>query len=75
MTMYHVKRICLSCKHYRLADEISGVCRVDKKTSDHYPLKANEDSCERWHDCGQQYFIRQGWIKAQKSKDLPRKTN
>lgn len=73
--MYQVKKICLSCKHYRLSDEISGVCRVDKGGSEAYPLKVNEDSCDRWLDCGQQYYIRKGWIKAQKNKDDRKKTN
>ena len=73
--MHEVKKICLSCKHYRLTDESSGVCRIDKCGKDQYPLKLNEDSCERWQDCGQQYYIRTGWIKAQKKKEEPKKTN
>lgn len=73
--MYTVKKICLSCKYYRLTDEVSGVCRVDKKTVNPSPWKANEDTCDRWQDCGQQYFIRTGWIKAQKTKDKTTKTN
>jgi hypothetical protein len=23
----------------------------------------SEDSCEKWADCGQTYYIRLGWIK------------
>ncbi len=25
-------------------------------------------SCEQWQDCGQQYYIRLGWIKGQAAK-------
>ena len=64
--MGNVKKICLSCRYYRLSDIMSGVCRVDKKKKDAYPVKLNEDVCPLWSDCGQQYFIRRGWIKGRK---------
>ena len=67
--MLHVKKICLSCRYYRLRDELSGICRVNKEGKGKYPLKRNDDSCEKWSDCGQQYYIRTGWIKATKNKD------
>ena len=66
--MYEVKKICLSCRHYRLRDELSGVCRVNKEGVGNYPVKLNEDSCDQWHDCGQQFYIRRGWIKARIEK-------
>lgn len=59
-----MKKDCLHCKHYRLDDIASGVCRVEKM--DIYPSKRNEDVCPSWRDCGQQYYIRLGWIKAKK---------
>ena len=68
MSTWQVKKICLSCKHYRLVDEMSGLCRVDKGTSKKYPMKTNEDVCPKWKNCGQQYYIRKGWIKAKKSE-------
>lgn len=68
MTMWQVKKMCLSCKYFRLVDELSGICRVDKSKKDNYPRVLNEDLCDKWKDCGQQYYIRTGWIKARKSK-------
>ncbi len=62
--MKTIKKNCLSCKNYRLDDIYSGVCRVEKKGDGVYPLKQNDDICDSWTDCGQQYFIRKGWIKA-----------
>ena len=67
--MAPLKKICLRCKYYRLSDELSGICRVNKEGKGKYPLTRNEDSCDKWSDCGQQYFIRTGWIKAQKAKE------
>lgn len=62
--MKTIKKNCLSCKSFRLDDINSGVCRVEKKSDGIYPLKQNEDLCEFWTDCGQQYYIRIGWIRA-----------
>jgi hypothetical protein len=59
---YLQKRICLSCRKFRLEDPCSGVCRVDK-TVVHYPMKTTEETCEKWEDGGHQYNIRLGWIK------------
>lgn len=63
------KKNCLGCKHYRLDDIHSGVCRVEKKDDGIYPLKLNDDICDCWMDCGQQYYIRKGWIKARGEAD------
>jgi hypothetical protein len=65
--MKDAKGYCISCKFYRLDDIETGVCRVDKEFSKQYPQKKTDDQCARWRDCGQQYFIRIGWIKAKKS--------
>jgi hypothetical protein len=67
--MKNVKKNCLRCKFYRLKDVDNGICRVDKEIERDYPTKLNEDNCSRWKDSGQQYFIRVGWIKAQKAED------
>jgi len=32
-------------------------------------MKANEDVCDRWKDCGQQYYIRKGWIKGRENSN------
>lgn len=69
--MKTIKKICLNCKHYRLDDIHSGVCRVEKKADGVYPQKKNEDNCDRWHDCGQQYYIRKGWIQARERAQQP----
>lgn len=62
--MKSVKKTCLSCKSFRLDDINSGVCRVEKRSDGIYPLKLHEDICELWTDCGQQYYIRKGWLRA-----------
>lgn len=59
-----VEKICLSCKFFRLQDPESGICRVDRDTDRDYPQKVKGDSCSRWLNCGQQYYIRLGWIKG-----------
>jgi hypothetical protein len=60
--MQQVKKTCLSCKYFRLEDIHSGLCRVEKKTTA-YPMKLQTDLCDLWCNCGQQYYIRLGWIK------------
>lgn len=61
------KRICLSCRKFRLDDPQSGICRVDKSV-EHYPMKRKDETCELWQDAGQQYYIRTGWIKRTLAK-------
>lgn len=58
-------KICLSCKHFRPVDTVSGKCRVERSTTDAsaYPLMKHRDSCASWKDAGQQYYIRVGWVK------------
>ena len=60
--MQQVKKMCLSCKHFRLEDIHSGLCRVKKMNP--YPMKLTTDHCDFWRNCGQQYYIRLGWIKS-----------
>ena len=55
--------MCLSCRHFRLEDIHSGVCRV-RPGSTPYPMKLHSDLCDLWRNCGQQYYIRTGWIKS-----------
>jgi hypothetical protein len=57
---------CLRCRYFRLLDEIGGLCRVDKGQGPDYPKTASSGHCPRWRDCGQQYFIRLGWLRAKK---------
>jgi len=66
--IYLQERSCLNCKKFRLVDTESGVCRVDK-TVENYPVKGLKDNCKQWIDAGQQYYIRQGWIKKSLAKE------
>ncbi|NOQ46416.1 MAG: hypothetical protein GQ559_07065 [Desulfobulbaceae bacterium] len=67
-----MKPTCLSCKYYRVADSLSGTCQVlARETGDknaERPMVRADDSCEKWIDSGQQYYVRLGWIKSQKEK-------
>ncbi len=60
--MWQIKKICLSCKFYKLEDKFSGLCRVEKKNKP-YPMMLHNDVCEKWSEAGQQYYIRKGWVK------------
>ncbi|TKB27708.1 hypothetical protein FCL47_06150 [Desulfopila sp. IMCC35006] len=62
--MHNGQKICLRCKYFRLESVDAGLCRVDKDTDKNYPVMDKNDHCLKWRDCGQQYFIRLGWIKA-----------
>ena len=66
--IYLQKRICLSCRTFRLTDTQSGLCTVDKSV-EHYPMKKLEDSCDKWVDGGHQLNIREGWIKSTLKKE------
>lgn len=68
--MKGVKKHCLSCKFFRLQNTESGICRVEKMAAADYPMKHTDQLCGKWHDSGQQYFIRVGWIKAQKTEAM-----
>lgn len=64
-----MNRTCMSCKYFKIEDEFSGCCRErgqmagDDKSGRHMVKK--DDSCGQWKDCGQLYYIRKGWVKAQ----------
>lgn len=73
--MKDTEKICLTCKKYRLQDTESGICRLHKVDDVAlYPKKKNEDTCESWKNCGQQYYIRLGWIKKTKGEANNTKT-
>jgi hypothetical protein len=67
-----MNQICMSCKFFKIEDVFSGCCKEPSKKSgdDKNTLRyvKKDDSCEQWHDCGQQYYIRLGWIKAQQKQ-------
>lgn len=66
--MQNKQKICLCCKYFRLESVDAGLCRVEKNTDKNYPVMAKNDYCLQWRDCGQQYFIRLGWIRAKTSE-------
>lgn len=57
---------CLACTFYRLTDLTTGACKEDKSLRPDYPVMKPEDSCVKWQDAGQQYYIRLGWLKNKK---------
>lgn len=63
-----IEKNCLRCKHFRLVDTSHGKCRIDRVTLAELPTRGLEESCERWQDSGQQYFVRRGWLKGQREK-------
>lgn len=70
MMMKKIEEVCLRCKHFRLTELDKGICRVVKQESvDKYPVMKNDDSCQSWKNCGQQYYIRLGWIKKSSQRD------
>ena len=73
-----MKSTCMKCKFFKIEDSTSGYCNVQaRETGDKNadkPMVKQVDSCDKWADCGQQYYIRLGWVKAQnqkKEKKLP----
>ena len=73
-----MKSTCIRCKYFKIEDSLSGFCRVQiRKSRDKQapkPMVKQDDTCENWEDCGQQYYIRLGWIKSQetaKDKETP----
>lgn len=67
--MNQVEKNCLSCKYYRLMSEVEGLCKVDRKNSQkkEYPKRDNHEICDKWTSCGQNFYIRMGWIKSKLS--------
>lgn len=65
-----MKQTCLNCQFYKVEDALSGYCRAETgKTPEKAQRMVRHDSiCPAWVDCGQNYYIRLGWIKAQESK-------
>lgn len=68
-----MKRTCMRCKYFKIEDPVSGLCRVPERepgsSSAARRIVRGDDSCEKWVDCGQQYYIRLGWIKAYSARE------
>ena len=69
-----MKKTCMNCKFYKIDDEFSGYCRVGTKNDNSGAVQREmvrqDHSCQKWIDCGQQYYIRLGWIKAHKKNNV-----
>ena len=61
---------CLNCRYYRLESLEDGCCRFVKNSENIYPRTVHDDSCPNWKGCGQQYYIRIGWLKGQREKEI-----
>ena len=65
----------MRCKFFKIEDTVSGYCRVNiHETGDKNAPRAivkQDDSCNKWADCGQNYYIRLGWVKSQEGKIKP----
>ncbi len=63
---------CMSCKFFKIEDTMSGYCRVEVREAGDQkaprPMVKLGDICEKWADCGQQYYIRLGWIRSQEKR-------
>ncbi|MEN8141192.1 MAG: hypothetical protein ABFR97_08230 [Thermodesulfobacteriota bacterium] len=59
------KQDCLHCHYFRVKDIASGICRLAKGADAPRPTKQHGDLCAEFRDSGQQYYIRQGWLKSQ----------
>lgn len=67
-----MKSTCMNCKFFKIEDSMSGYCRVKiretcNKKADK-PMVRQNDVCNKWADCGQQYYIRLGWVKSQNAE-------
>lgn len=73
-----MKMTCISCKYFRIEDPLSGFCRAlsreQEKTSGQKTMVRTDDSCGKWVDCGQQYYIRLGWVKAYTAREAKKNT-
>lgn len=61
----HLQKACLSYKRFRPTSVKEGICRLDKSLSPNYPVMKHGENCDKWETCGQQYYIRLGWVKKQ----------
>lgn len=62
-------KCCLRCNYFRLNSTTRGLCRKEKNDTGAYVEKLTTDQCTFWLDCGQNYFIRKGWIKNQEQSE------
>lgn len=67
-----MKQTCLNCKYYRIEDQFSGYCRsaVPGKSVPRAERRMvrQDHACDEWKDCGQNYYIRLGWLKSRQQE-------
>ncbi len=68
-----MEKQCINCKFYKVEDEAGGFCRKsdikEKVAKENWPKVKTADVCGYWVDCGQNYYVRLGWLQAQKKKE------
>ena len=68
-----MKKQCINCKSYKVNDEAGGFCRWSDKTKktggQDWSQVQSDNVCDHWVDCGQNYYVRLGWLQAQKKKE------
>lgn len=68
-----MEKCCLRCKYYKMKDPENGFCRLPEKEPGSAPVGKrtvrSDHLCGKWIDCGQQYYIRIGWIKAYAARE------
>jgi hypothetical protein len=72
---HDMKPACINCKYYKVVDALSGYCRAETAQSpdktEQKVMVRHDHACPRWADCGQHYYIRLGWLKAQQARQTP----
>ncbi len=56
---------CIRCKFFRMKSADQGLCRVKPSGQAEDVKVRTVHTCEKWEDCGQQYYIRLGWVRGQ----------
>lgn len=70
MKVEDLLKCCLRCNYFRLHSISRGLCRKEKTDTGDYLEKSITDECAFWLDCGQNYYIRKGWIKSKQQLEL-----
>lgn len=67
-----MKPTCMNCRHYKIVDALSGYCRAKTgqgpAKNELKEMVRHDHTCPQWDDCGQHYYIRLGWLKAQQAR-------
>ena len=62
----------MNCKFYKVEDAQGGYCRAGAGNAPgkeaRNTMVLHDHVCAQWDDCGQNYYIRLGWLKALQAK-------